>query len=52
MADIVQHRVAANGIEINVAILGEGPPTLLLNGRPHTLEVVREMVDIAKPGAW
>lgn len=29
-------RVAANGIEINVATAGEGPPVLLLHGWPHT----------------
>lgn len=29
-------RVAANGIEINVATAGEGPAVLLLHGWPHT----------------
>ncbi|WP_329256167.1 alpha/beta hydrolase [Actinoallomurus sp. NBC_01490] len=30
------HRVAANGIENNVAVAGKGPAVLLLHGFPHT----------------
>ena len=32
-------RVAANGIEINVTVAGDGPPILLLHGFPHTWQV-------------
>jgi alpha-beta hydrolase superfamily lysophospholipase len=32
-------RVAANGIEINVAFAGEGPAVLLLHGFPHTWQL-------------
>ncbi|MCX5387352.1 alpha/beta fold hydrolase [Streptomyces sp. NBC_00083] len=32
-------RVAVNGVELNVALAGSGPPVLLLHGFPHTWEV-------------
>jgi pimeloyl-ACP methyl ester carboxylesterase len=32
-------RVAANGIEINVALAGQGPAVLLLHGFPHTWQL-------------
>jgi pimeloyl-ACP methyl ester carboxylesterase len=32
-------RVAANGIEINVTVTGDGPAILLLHGFPHTWQV-------------
>jgi len=32
-------RVAANGIEINVALAGHGPAVLLLHGFPHTWQL-------------
>jgi pimeloyl-ACP methyl ester carboxylesterase len=35
-AEISLRRVTANGIEINVAIAGNGPAVLLLHGFPHT----------------
>lgn len=44
MAGIAQHRVRANGIEINVALLGEGPPVLLLHGWPHTWMIWRDVM--------
>ncbi|WP_103349497.1 alpha/beta fold hydrolase [Amycolatopsis sp. CA-128772] len=31
-----EQRVRANGIDINVAVTGDGPPFLLLHGFPHT----------------
>lgn len=31
-----EHRITANGIDINVAIGGDGPAVLLLHGFPHT----------------
>lgn len=31
-----QERVAANGIHVHVASIGDGPPLLLLHGWPHT----------------
>ncbi|QXJ24627.1 alpha/beta fold hydrolase [Actinomadura graeca] len=36
-------RVAANGIEINVAVAGEGPAVLLLHGFPHTWRLWTEV---------
>jgi pimeloyl-ACP methyl ester carboxylesterase len=39
MAHIETRRVAANGIEINVAVAGAGPAILLLHGFPHTWQV-------------
>ncbi|WP_338769945.1 alpha/beta hydrolase [Nocardia vulneris] len=44
-ADIALHRVAANGIEMNVAVAGAGPAVLLLHGFPHTWEVWRGVLD-------
>lgn len=35
-AGVDVQRVAANGIELNVATAGKGPPVLLLHGWPHT----------------
>ncbi|GLY34227.1 hydrolase [Amycolatopsis sp. NBRC 101858] len=34
-----EHRITANGIEITVAIGGEGPALLLLHGFPHTWRI-------------
>ncbi|MEU0795238.1 alpha/beta fold hydrolase [Amycolatopsis sp. NPDC005961] len=34
-----EHRITANGIDLNVAIGGEGPALLLLHGFPHTWRV-------------
>jgi pimeloyl-ACP methyl ester carboxylesterase len=36
--------VAANGIDINVAIAGEGPAMVLLHGFPHTWRVWSEVI--------
>ncbi|WP_263164984.1 alpha/beta fold hydrolase [Streptomyces sp. SCSIO ZS0520] len=33
---VEERRIRANGIEINVALCGEGPAVLLLHGFPHT----------------
>jgi pimeloyl-ACP methyl ester carboxylesterase len=44
MASIETRIVAANGIEINVAVAGEGPAILLLHGFPHTWQVWSEVV--------
>jgi len=35
----VMRRVTANGVQLNVAIAGEGPAVLLLHGFPHTWQV-------------
>ena len=35
-AGFIQHRVNANGVEINLRRAGEGPPLLLLHGYPQT----------------
>lgn len=43
---IPQRRVEANGISLNVAILGEGPPVLLVHGWPHTWMVWRDVMPI------
>jgi pimeloyl-ACP methyl ester carboxylesterase len=37
-------RVAVNGIELNVAIAGEGPAVLLLHGFPHTWRLWTEVI--------
>ncbi len=44
-ADIALHRVAANGITMNVAVAGAGPAVLLLHGFPHTWQVWRGVLD-------
>jgi pimeloyl-ACP methyl ester carboxylesterase len=36
MSTITEHRIPANGLEVNVAIAGQGPAVLLLHGFPHT----------------
>lgn len=38
-------RVAANGIELNVAVAGEGPAVLLLHGFPHTWRLWTPVMD-------
>ncbi|WNI25778.1 alpha/beta hydrolase [Streptomyces sp. ITFR-16] len=38
-------RVEANGIELNVAIAGEGPAVLLLHGFPHTWRLWTPVMD-------
>ncbi|SHG63383.1 alpha/beta fold hydrolase [Massilia sp. CF038] len=40
-----QQKIKTNGIELNVAIAGEGPPVLLLHGFPDTHTVWREQID-------
>ncbi|GAA0232909.1 alpha/beta hydrolase [Actinomadura nitritigenes] len=42
--DVTLMRVAANGIEANVAVGGHGPAVLLLHGFPHTWRVWTEVV--------
>ncbi|MEU6749524.1 alpha/beta hydrolase [Spirillospora sp. NPDC046719] len=42
--DVTLTRVAANGIEANVAVAGDGPAVLLLHGFPHTWRVWTEVV--------
>ncbi|MEU3375360.1 alpha/beta hydrolase [Streptomyces sp. NPDC006660] len=37
-------RVTTNGVELNVAVAGEGPAVLLLHGFPHTWQVWREIM--------
>ncbi|GLY84326.1 alpha/beta fold hydrolase [Actinoallomurus iriomotensis] len=39
-------RVAANGIEINVAVAGNGPAVLLLHGFPHTWRLWTEVIPV------
>jgi pimeloyl-ACP methyl ester carboxylesterase len=38
-------RIPANGIEVNVAIRGQGPALLLLHGFPHTWRVWSEVME-------
>ncbi|MFD4909320.1 alpha/beta fold hydrolase, partial [Kitasatospora purpeofusca] len=33
------HRIATNGVRLNVAVAGDGPAVLLLHGFPHTWQV-------------
>ncbi|MGW7006043.1 alpha/beta fold hydrolase [Streptomyces sp. NPDC054933] len=37
-------RVATNGVELNVAIAGEGPAVLLLHGFPHTWQLWADVI--------
>ncbi|WP_181782755.1 alpha/beta fold hydrolase, partial [Pseudonocardia pini] len=39
-----EERVAVNGIELNVASAGEGPPVVLLHGFPHTWRIWSEVI--------
>jgi pimeloyl-ACP methyl ester carboxylesterase len=43
-AEVSMHRVPANGIDVNVAIAGEGPAVLLLHGFPHTWRLWTEVI--------
>lgn len=38
-------RVTANGVELNVAMAGEGPAVLLLHGFPHTWQLWTQVMD-------
>ncbi|MFD0023272.1 alpha/beta fold hydrolase [Streptomyces sp. NPDC058382] len=38
-------RVTANGVELNVAVAGEGPAVLLLHGFPHTWQLWTHVMD-------
>lgn len=38
-------RVAANGVDLNVALAGEGPAVLLLHGFPHTWQLWTDVLD-------
>ena len=42
--DITVRQVAANGIEIAVAVAGRGPAVLLLHGFPHTWQLWRAVI--------
>lgn len=42
--DIDLRRVAANGIDITVALAGQGPAILLLHGFPHTWQLWRAVI--------
>ncbi|MFF4754026.1 alpha/beta fold hydrolase [Streptomyces sp. NPDC002514] len=39
------HKVRANGVELNVAVAGEGPAVLLLHGFPHTWRLWTHVID-------
>ncbi|MFF3571591.1 alpha/beta fold hydrolase [Nocardia jiangxiensis] len=43
-SDIAIRQVAANGIEISVALAGDGPAVLLLHGFPHTWQLWRAVI--------
>jgi pimeloyl-ACP methyl ester carboxylesterase len=43
-AHVSEQRVLANGIEVNVAVAGEGPAILLLHGFPHTWRLWSEVI--------
>jgi pimeloyl-ACP methyl ester carboxylesterase len=42
-------RVATNGIELNVATAGKGPPVVLLHGFPHTWQVWTDVIPALAP---
>jgi pimeloyl-ACP methyl ester carboxylesterase len=49
MTQIDTRRITANGIEINVAIAGEGEAIVLLHGFPNTWQVWTEIIpDLAR----
>ena len=41
---IETRRIESNGVELNVALAGDGPALLLVHGWPHTWEVWREVI--------
>ncbi|MGI5402544.1 alpha/beta fold hydrolase [Streptomyces sp. CA-135486] len=43
-AGVELRRIATNGVELNVAIAGEGPAVLLLHGFPHTWQVWDDVI--------
>ncbi|MBY8856546.1 alpha/beta hydrolase [Nocardia sp. CA2R105] len=43
-SDIAVRQIAANGIEISVALAGDGPAVLLLHGFPHTWQLWRAVI--------
>ncbi|MBF6173975.1 alpha/beta fold hydrolase [Nocardia blacklockiae] len=43
-AQVTTRRVTANGIDIHVAVAGEGPSVLLLHGFPHTWQLWRGVI--------
>ncbi|WP_405806497.1 alpha/beta hydrolase [Streptomyces sp. NBC_00210] len=43
-AAVELRRIATNGVELNVAIAGDGPAVLLLHGFPHTWQVWGEVI--------
>ncbi|MFF3657189.1 alpha/beta fold hydrolase [Streptomyces olivochromogenes] len=42
---VVLRQVKANGVELNVALAGEGPAVLLLHGFPHTWQLWTHVLD-------
>lgn len=40
----VEQRLRVNGIEVNVAVAGQGAPVVLLHGWPHTWQVWNEVI--------
>ncbi|WP_036567769.1 alpha/beta fold hydrolase [Nocardia sp. BMG51109] len=48
-AEIPVRRVAANGIDINVAVAGTGPAVLLLHGFPHTWRLWSDVIGALAP---
>ncbi|MFC8569251.1 alpha/beta fold hydrolase [Streptomyces sp. NPDC057245] len=42
---VTLRRIAVNGVELNVALQGEGPAVLLLHGFPHTWQVWTRVID-------
>ncbi|WP_189768551.1 alpha/beta fold hydrolase [Streptomyces tauricus] len=44
-AAVELRRVTANGVDLNVALAGEGPAVLLLHGFPHTWELWTDIMD-------
>ena len=44
-AGVELRRVRANGVDLNVALTGEGPAVLLLHGFPHTWQLWTDVLD-------
>lgn len=47
---MIRQAVETNGIELDVAVSGEGPAVVLLHGWPHTAELWRDVAPLLAAG--
>ncbi|MCW4457669.1 alpha/beta fold hydrolase [Microbacterium sp. MPKO10] len=43
--DIIEHRIDVGEIQINTAVIGDGPPIILLHGFPHTWRIWAPIIE-------